>query len=92
MNFQKNSEGEGGVISDLKNFVEKVHQTEVIHQVQVKEQNQELRGPLAEVNRRQRDEHLRNSLRRHNLPPLWCIWLVPRLALEHKLRKVGGKT
>ena len=60
-------------------------------QVQVETQDPELRRPLAEVDRGQCDEHLRNSLRRHNLPCLCRIRLVPRMALEWKLGKVGGK-
>ena len=59
-----------------------------IRQVQVKKQDEELRRPLAEVDRGQCDEHLRNSPDRHNLPRLWGFWFVPRLALESK---VGGE-
>ena len=65
--------------------------TEVICQVQVKKQDKKLRRPLAEVDRGQCDKHLRNSLHRHNLSRLCGIRLVPRVALECKFGKVGGK-
>ena len=55
--------------------------------MKVKKQDEELRRPIAEVDRGQCDEHLRNSLHRDNLAHLWGFWLVPRVALESKFGK-----
>ena len=63
------------------------NQAEIIDQVQVEKQERELPQPPAEVDRRQCDEHLRDSLHFHDLHYRWRMGLVPRLALEQQLRK-----
>ena len=68
------------------------NQAEIIYQVQVEKQERELPQPPAEVNRGQRDEHLRDSLHFHDLPYRWRMGLVPRLAFEQQLGKIGGKS